>query len=125
MRVSFFYRKAVEAADGDEDLVDESHFRYPGPVPQSRETLLVMLADGSEAATRARRPSTAEELEEVVTQIFEHRIKEGQMDECPITLEELEIVKQTYIELLRGAFHPRVSYPAPERDQEENSENNT
>ena len=84
-----------------------------------------MLADGSEAATRARRPSNAEELEQVVTQIFQQRIKEGQMDECPITLQELEIVKQTYIELLRGAFHPRVSYPEPKENQDASSENQT
>ena len=125
MRVSFFYRKAVEAAGGEADLVDESHFRYPGPAPQSKETLLVMLADGSEAATRARRPSNAEELEEVVNQIFQQRIKQGQMDECPITLQELHIVKQTYIELLRGAFHPRVSYPQPKEDQDSNNEHKT
>jgi putative nucleotidyltransferase with HDIG domain len=125
MRVSFFYQKAVEAAGGDADLVDESHFRYPGPSPQSRETLLVMLADGSEAATRARRPSTAEELSKVVSQIFEGRMKQGQMDECPITLQELEAVKQTYIELLRGAFHPRVTYPEPKKEQDNSEENET
>jgi putative nucleotidyltransferase with HDIG domain len=125
MRVSFFYRKAVEAAGGEADLVDENHFRYPGPPPQSRETLLVMLADGSEAATRARRPTNPEELEQVVTQIFQQRIQQGQMDECPITLQELEIVKHTYVELLRGAFHPRVSYPEPKESQDESSESQT
>lgn len=122
MRVSFFYSKAVKAAGGDADLVDENHFRYPGPSPQSRETLLVMLADGSEAATRARRPTTVEELEEVITQIIQQRIDQGQMDECPITLQELKAVKQTYVELLRGAFHPRVSYPDSPKKQDTNSE---
>jgi hypothetical protein len=108
----------VEAAGGEPDLVDESQFRYPGPLPQSRETLLVMLADSSEAATRARRPSTPEELEEIVGGIFDQRMREGQMADCPITMQELEMVKQTYVELLRGAFHPRVTYPQSKEDEE-------
>ena len=116
MKASFFYSKAVEAVGGDEDLVDESQFRYPGPSPQSRETLLVMLADGCEAATRARRPSTPEELREGIDMIFEQRMKQGQLDECPITFAELGIVKDTYAELLRGAFHPRVKYPEPKSE---------
>jgi hypothetical protein len=111
MQVSFLYQKAVEAAGGEADLVDESHFRYPGPKPQSRETLLVMLADSSEAATRAVRPSTPEALEALVEKIFLQRLRDGQMDDCPITMAELDAVRQTYVELLRGAFHPRVQYP--------------
>lgn len=116
MKASFFYSKAVEAVGGDEDLVDESQFRYPGPSPQSKETLLVMLADGCEAATRARRPSTPEELREGIDMIFEQRMKQGQLDECPITFAELEMVKETYAGLLRGAFHPRVKYPEPKSE---------
>ena len=111
MRVGFFYQKAVEAAGGEADLVDEAQFRYPGPKPQSRETLLLMLADSSEAATRAVRPSTAEELEALIDRIFEQRMKDGQLDDCPITMAELHTVKRTYVNLLRGAFHPRVQYP--------------
>ncbi len=116
---SFFYRKALEAAGDESDLVDKDQFRYPGPIPQSRETLLVMLADGSEAATRARRPSTPEELARVVSDIFDQRIADGQLDECPITMRELHIVKATYIELLRGAFHPRIQYPEPKESKDQ------
>ena len=122
MRASFFYRKAVEAAGGEAGLVDEAQFRYPGPVPQSKETLLVMLADGSEAATRARRPSTPEELADVVDSIFTHRMADGQMDDCSITMEELHTVKAAYIELLRGAFHPRVQYPEPKKSEDDGDE---
>ncbi|MBN2007004.1 MAG: HDIG domain-containing protein [Anaerolineae bacterium] len=110
MRASFFYQKAIDAAGADTE-VDEAHFRYPGPIPRSLETALLMLADGCEAATRARRPSTPEELAGVVDFIFEQRITDGQLDDCPITMKELHMTKQTYIDLLRGAYHPRVSYP--------------
>ncbi len=122
MRVSFLYHKAVEAADGEAGLVDESQFRYPGPRPRSRETLLLMLADSAEAATRARRPKTPEELAETVDLIFDQRIKDGQLDECPITMHELQTVKRAYIDLLRGAYHPRIKYPEPERKEEEGYE---
>ncbi len=122
MRASFFYQKAVEAAGGEAGLVEETQFHYPGPTPQSRETLLVMLADGSEAATRARRPATPEELAETVDFIFQQRMDSGQLDGCPITMQELHTVKETYIELLRGAFHPRVKYPEPKQSEERKDE---
>ncbi len=119
MRASFFYQKAIEAAGADAE-VDEAHFRYPGPIPRSLETALLMLADGCEAATRARRPSTPEELVSVIDFIFEQRISDGQLDDCPITMKELHITKRTYMELLRGAYHPRVSYPEPiKKDKDE------
>ncbi len=111
MRASFFYQKALNAVGGEIGLVDEALFRYPGPRPQSVETALTMLADSTEAATRAARPTSAEEIARVVNGVFETRIREGQLSECPITLEDLESVKATYIELLRGAFHPRIQYP--------------
>jgi hypothetical protein len=114
-RVSFLYQKAVEAAGGEADLVDEAQFRYPGPAPQSIETLLVMLADGAEAATRARRPSTEEEFEAVVDFIFDQRMRDGQLNEAPITMAQLHTVRQTYVSLLRGAIHPRIQYPEPKK----------
>lgn len=116
-RVSYLYQKAVEAAGGEADLVDEAQFRYPGPVPQSVETLLVMLADGAEAATRARRPSVEEEFEAVVDFIFDQRMRDGQLNEAPITMAQLHVVRQTYVNLLKGAFHPRIQYPEPKRSE--------
>ena len=122
MRASFFYQKAVTAAGGEASLVDEALFRYPGPRPQSVETALVMLADSSEAATRAARPTSAEEIERVISGVFDARIRDGQLSECPITLQDLEIVKATYAELLRGAFHPRIQYPDAKEKAEEKHE---
>ncbi len=120
--VSYFYHKAIEAADGQKDLVDASLYRYPGPRPQRRETALVMLADGCEAATRAARPSSPEELAGVISSIFGARLEDGQLDECPITMRELEIVKSAYIDILRGAYHPRIKYPKREENTEEKVE---
>lgn len=124
MRASFFYQKAVEAAGGDADLVDEANFRYPGPTPRSRETALLMLADSCEAATRARRPSTPEELAEIVNAIFDQRMRDGQFDHCPITMQELHLAKTTYIELLRAAYHPRINYPEPKPTKNDDKDEN-
>ncbi len=120
LQASFFYRKAVEAAGGAEGVVDEAKFRYPGPRPQRPETALVMLADGCEAATRAARPSSPEAVAQIVDGIVEARIRDGQLDDCSLTLKELNIVKETYVEILRGAYHPRVQYPG--KDTNENGE---
>jgi len=126
MRVSFFYQKALKLVDNEAGLLDEAQFRYPGPRPQSRETALVMLADGCEATARARRPKNGEEIEAAVQYIFDQRIQDGQLDACPLTLAELQLVRETYIEILRGAFHPRIQYPGatPKRNHDEDKTSN-
>ena len=111
--VSFLYSKAVEAA-GDAALVDESDFQYGGPNPQSKETALVMLADGCEAAVRAMRPASAEELAKIVSDVIAQRVDAGQLSECDLTLRDLEIVRAALVSSLKGVFHPRIEYPRPE-----------
>lgn len=109
MRVSFLYQKAMESAiDGK---VDEAAFRYPGPKPQSKETALLMLADGCEAAVRAGRPTTPEEMNEVIRKVIADRIAWGQLDECPLTMADLDKVRQSFAATLQGMFHPRLQYP--------------
>lgn len=111
-RANFQYARAVELAGGDATLVDEAPFRHVGPQPRSRETALVMLADSCEAAVRARRPRTPEEMEATIGEIFEHSVRSGQLDECPITLHELAMVRESFLASLKGVYHPRLSYPA-------------
>jgi len=111
-RASFQYERAVELA-GDPELVNEADFHHQGPKPQSKETALVMLADGCEAVVRARRPSTPEEMAQVVGEVFDRTLRNGQLDECPITLQELSIVRASFISTLKGVFHPRIRYPEP------------
>lgn len=119
-RVSFLYDKAVELA-GDEGLVDEDRFRYPGRKPQSKETALVMLADGCEAAVRSARPVSAEELGEIVNRIIDQRIEDGQLNESGLTLQDIEIIREVFASALKGTFHPRIKYPEP-KEQERTAE---
>jgi len=111
-RASFFYSKAIQLA-GDGLLVDENDFRCPGPKPQSKETALVMLADGCEAAVRAMRPTSAEEVAEIVNRVVAERVDQGQLSECDLTLRDLEVIRGTLISALKGVFHPRIKYPQP------------
>ena len=118
MRVSFLYQKAVEQSPTGAAGVDESAFRYPGPKPQSKETALLMLADGCEAAVRANRPAAPDQLNELVRKVINDRIAWGQLDESPLTLAELDKVRESFVTTLQGMYHPRLRYP----DQEQKTE---
>jgi hypothetical protein len=105
------YGKALEKAGGDHSKVDAKSFTYAGPRPQSRETALVMLADGCEARTRAERPKTREELEKIVKSIIDSRISSGQLDDTGITMRDLSMIAESFTTTLRGVYHPRLMYP--------------
>lgn len=105
------YYQALKAVDGDTTKVDIEKFRYPGPKPQSKETALLMLADGCEAKSRADLPRTVEEIKKIVKFIFNLQLSAGQLDECDLTIYELHIVEGLFVETLKGLFHIRLKYP--------------
>ncbi len=109
--VSYFYHQAVQQA-GSPDAVDKNQFRYPGPKPQSRETAITMLADGAEATVRSKPPASVEELEQIVADSIQSRLLAGQLDECPLTMADLTIVRRAFVDVLRGLQHPRIAYPS-------------
>lgn len=108
--VTFFHHKACQEAGGVEN-VDESKFRYPGPKPQTKEAGILMLADGCEAAVRATRPTSREQIKEIVHKVTDERILAGELDECDLTLRDFEQIRQAFVDTLSGIFHPRVQYP--------------
>lgn len=108
--VSFFYDKAVQQA-GDAALVDREVFRHIGPRPQSKETALVMLADGCEAAVRSARTATEEDLALIVNGLISSRVDDGQLNECGFTLSDLAVIREVFVSSLKGVFHPRIQYP--------------
>jgi putative nucleotidyltransferase with HDIG domain len=107
----FQYARALEASGGNETKVKKEDFQYLGPIPQSRETALVMLADGCEARTRAERPKTREELRALVKSVIDNRLAQGQLDDTGLTMHDLKLVLETYVSGLRGVYHPRLIYP--------------
>lgn len=131
MLTRYQYSKAVEAAGGDETKVDPEQFRYPGPRPRSRETALLMLADGTEARVRAGKPQNEGELSKIVHAAIEHAQISRQLVNTQLTLSDLNKIAESFVTTLRGAYHPRIEYPktknasavqnAPTSPREENN----
>lgn len=105
------YAKAIEAAGGDKDQVDLNNFRYPGPRPQSRETALIMLADGTQARARAELPSEEFEMRAIVRKVIDFCQHEGQLDDTHLTLRDLNAVAESFVTTLQNTYHPRIRYP--------------
>lgn len=105
--LKFFYHKAKQ----ENDQVKEEEFRYPGPKAQFREVAIVGICDSVEAAVRSLNKPTMEQIEGIVRKIIKDKLDDGQLDECDLTLKELDIIHQTIVETLKGTFHSRIEYP--------------
>ncbi len=112
--IHYFYQKAL--ADGVVNEVGEDTYRYPGPRPQTREVALVMLADSVEGATRAIDEHTPTRIDEVVRKIINNKFIDGQLDECNLTLREIETICESFSRTLSAMYHVRVKYPDPKKD---------
>jgi cyclic-di-AMP phosphodiesterase PgpH len=108
--VSFFYEKALERDPHKQ--VRERDFRYVGPPPQTRETAIIMLADSVEAASRSLRTSSPKLLRELVKKIIRDKLMDGQLDQCTLTLRDLDGIVTGFMPVLQAMFHFRVAYPA-------------
>jgi putative nucleotidyltransferase with HDIG domain len=115
--MAYFFQKALEYDSHDSVNIDD--FRYPGPRPRSKETALIMLADSAEAAVRSLREPTAPRIRAIVSKIIESRMNDGELDHSSLTLNDISIIREKYIKLLTGIFHPRISYPQQEGEEEE------
>ena len=109
--VKYFYYQAVEAAKAKELQVDTADFLYPGPKPQSKENGILMLADVSESTVRALKPSSAEEIAEIVQKVVADKLTTGQLDECDLTIADLHHIRTAFVDILQGVHHPRIRYP--------------
>jgi putative nucleotidyltransferase with HDIG domain len=113
--MSYFYHKAQETMDPKD--INENDFRYPGPKPQSKETAIAMLADTVEAASRTLPNPNLQRISVLVDNLIEKRFQEGELDECDITLRELNKVKGAFIRILMGIHHLRIEYPTEEKQK--------
>jgi putative nucleotidyltransferase with HDIG domain len=87
-------------------------FRYPGPRPRSVETAVAMLADGVEAALRVLDEPSADKVRDAIDHLVQQRIEAGQLDDAPLTLAQLDRVKQEFVRVLTGVYHNRIDYPS-------------
>ena len=118
--IRHFYQQALQ----DQDTVNEDDFRYPGPRPRNREEGILMLADSVEATVRSKAQngkllpskatapagSGAQTLDDLVGSIIDARVREGELDDAPLTIRDLQMIKQTFVNSLQSIYHPRVDY---------------
>ncbi|MFN7929631.1 MAG: HDIG domain-containing protein [Blastocatellia bacterium] len=109
--LAFFYHKAKAQAAAIGETVNPDDFRYPGPKPQTKEAVIVMLSDGAEAAARSLDDQSEENIRLIIKRIIDHIVADGQFDESDVTLQELNIIRETLIQTLLNIHHQRVSYP--------------
>jgi len=114
--VAYFYHKAKEL---NEDInISKDEFRYKGKKPQSKEAAIVMLADSAEAAVRSMKDIDKEKIEDMVRKVVQGKLKDGQLDECDITLKEIEVIINSFVKVLTGIYHDRIEYPKTEEKSE-------
>jgi cyclic-di-AMP phosphodiesterase PgpH len=122
--VFYFYRRAQEQKklelekvdrrlENPEDLptIDEKNFRYPGPRPSTRESGIIALADMVESASRTLGKPSPARIRGLIEDLVQSKIQDGQLDDCPLTLQELAIVKESFANTLRSMLHSRIDYP--------------
>jgi len=108
--IQYFYASALEAAPAGTE-VDEADFRYPGELPDSRETGIMMLADKVEAACRTLKDKSPENMRALIQKLINGAIVDGQLVNCPLTVAQLYTIVDAFTETLLGIYHHRIEYP--------------
>ena len=114
-RTEYFYQKYLKEHPGEE--VEEKQFRYPGPLPYSKETALVMMADSVEAASKSLKNPTEEDINRLVDNIIEGKINQNQFVNCDLSFKDITIIKKVLKKRLRSFYHIRISYPEVQKKE--------
>ena len=107
--IGFFYEKAKEESDEEPD---PDEFRYPGPKPRTKETAIAMLADSVESATKVLQDPSPERVRDLVRNIIDGKIRDSQLSEAPLTLQEIHLIQEQFVKVVTGMHHRRLDYPA-------------
>lgn len=114
----YFYNSEVNAHPGEK--IDESLFRYPGPKPTTKETAILMMADAIEARSRSLQVYTEESIAEMVNQMIDAQIQDGQFAETPLSFSDVEAIREVFTTKLVAIHHQRIAYPTLKTAPEEN-----
>jgi putative nucleotidyltransferase with HDIG domain len=108
-KAKYFY--TLYKNEHPDEAIDPAEFMYPGPRPHNKETSVVMLIDGIEAATRSLKEKTPEAISSLIEKMVREKLDDGQLDDADLTLREIRILKETLIEKLMNIYHVRIEYP--------------
>ena len=126
-RIDYFYNRALDQQSEETGSLSEEDFRYPGPKPNTKETGLLMICEAVEAAVRSLKNPTLNKIESMADKIIEKKLKEEQLDECPLTMRDLNKIKGEVngrygmMPVLRGIYHLRIEYPDQEKELQKES----
>ncbi|MBF0183988.1 MAG: HDIG domain-containing protein [Magnetococcales bacterium] len=110
--LQYFYNRALTQANERHETISPEEYRYPGPRPRSREAGILMLADSVEAASRTLKNPVPAQIQALVKRIVSNKIREGQLDECTLTLREIARIEEAFTRVLTlGFYHHRIEYP--------------
>ncbi|MGD8329883.1 MAG: HDIG domain-containing protein [Acidobacteriota bacterium] len=109
--IRYFYEKARSSAQEEGREISESDFRYPGPRPRSKETAILMLADGVEAISRTLSDTSPQRLRAMIKRAIQEVVDDDQLSECALTLEDLSKIADAFLGVLAGMHHQRIEYP--------------
>lgn len=119
--IQYFYSKALQQSRTNQESqihpdlqIDESSYRYDGPKPKFKESAIIFLADSLEAASRSLKKITPQHIEDLIERIVDDRLADKQLEECPLTLQELTSLKKSFAFTLLNMLHSRVEYPSKE-----------
>lgn len=112
----FFYRAKQKAEEKEKEKIKEEDYRYPGPKPRSAEMGILMLADSIEAASRSIDKNKPGQIEGLVNDIIKDRIDDGQLNQCELTMEQINRIRRSFIFSLNNMLHGRVAYPKKEEE---------
>ena len=113
--VSYFYYKAKKQQELDGEPVIERLFRYPGGTPSTKESGILMMADSCEAAVRSLGEPTKDQIAEMVHKVIQGKMEDGQFDQCPLTMAEMNKIEKSFLTTFSGLLHERIRYPEAEK----------
>ena len=116
-KAKYFYLKHQE--DNPDKKIQDKSFIYPGPLPVSKEAAVVMIVDGIEAASRAMKEKTRENIAELVENMVEQKINDKQLEESELTFKDIKIIKETLLNKLMNIYHVRIEYPKEKKSDSE------
>lgn len=120
--VKYFYYTMKNNSENPDDIKEED-YRYPGPVPSSKEAGIIMLADSVEAAVRSIKEPTEDKIKEMINNIINDKLSCGQLNNCNLTIKDIEKIKKCFLTALNGIYHHRIEYPK-EKIKNLNNDNN-
>lgn len=112
--IRYFHSKAMESSE----TVMDDDFRYDGPIPFTKEQGILMLADGVEASCRSMKDTTYSKLEAQINRIVDGNINDEQLSNCPLTFKQIQIIKESFLSILKGVYHSRIEYPDEDEEQD-------